>query len=56
MKEHGSFEVIGETRDDATGEAYDKVARTLSMPYPGGLILIVLHMKESQPLIYHVHG
>ena len=36
MKEHGSFEVIGETRDDAAGEAYDKVARTLSMPYPGG--------------------
>ncbi|EIT84401.1 UGMP family protein [Fictibacillus macauensis ZFHKF-1] len=36
MKEHGSFEVIGETRDDAAGEAYDKVARTLNMPYPGG--------------------
>ncbi|MGM0843268.1 MAG: tRNA (adenosine(37)-N6)-threonylcarbamoyltransferase complex transferase subunit TsaD [Bacillota bacterium] len=36
MKEHGSFQVIGETRDDAAGEAYDKVARTLSLPYPGG--------------------
>lgn len=36
MKEHGSFEIIGETRDDAAGEAYDKVARTLNMPYPGG--------------------
>ncbi|MBP0726788.1 tRNA (adenosine(37)-N6)-threonylcarbamoyltransferase complex transferase subunit TsaD [Bacillus sp. RG28] len=36
MKEHGSFEVIGETRDDAAGEAYDKVARTLDLPYPGG--------------------
>ena len=36
MKEHGSFEVIGETRDDAVGEAYDKVARTLKLPYPGG--------------------
>jgi N6-L-threonylcarbamoyladenine synthase len=36
MKEHGHFEVIGETRDDAAGEAYDKVARTLNMPYPGG--------------------
>lgn len=36
MKEHGSFEVIGETRDDAVGEAYDKVARTLQLPYPGG--------------------
>ncbi|MBD7939476.1 MULTISPECIES: tRNA (adenosine(37)-N6)-threonylcarbamoyltransferase complex transferase subunit TsaD [Cytobacillus] len=36
MKEHGDFEVIGETRDDAAGEAYDKVARVLNMPYPGG--------------------
>ncbi|WP_224752767.1 tRNA (adenosine(37)-N6)-threonylcarbamoyltransferase complex transferase subunit TsaD [Metabacillus arenae] len=36
MKEHGHFEVIGETLDDAAGEAYDKVARTLKMPYPGG--------------------
>jgi len=36
MKEHGHFQVIGETRDDAAGEAYDKVARTLNLPYPGG--------------------
>ncbi|KON85676.1 O-sialoglycoprotein endopeptidase [Sporosarcina globispora] len=36
MEEHGHFEVIGETRDDAAGEAYDKVARTLNLPYPGG--------------------
>ncbi|WP_449538600.1 tRNA (adenosine(37)-N6)-threonylcarbamoyltransferase complex transferase subunit TsaD [Ferdinandcohnia sp. Marseille-Q9671] len=36
MEEHGSFRVIGETRDDAAGEAYDKVARTLNLPYPGG--------------------
>ncbi|MYL37637.1 tRNA (adenosine(37)-N6)-threonylcarbamoyltransferase complex transferase subunit TsaD [Halobacillus litoralis] len=36
MREHGSFEIIGATRDDAAGEAYDKVARTLKLPYPGG--------------------
>lgn len=36
MKEHGSFEVIGETLDDAAGEAYDKVARTMGLAYPGG--------------------
>jgi len=36
MKEHGSFKVIGETLDDAAGEAYDKVARTIGLPYPGG--------------------
>ncbi|MGE7604697.1 tRNA (adenosine(37)-N6)-threonylcarbamoyltransferase complex transferase subunit TsaD [Peribacillus sp. NPDC097675] len=36
LTEPGSFKVIGETRDDAAGEAYDKVARTLGLPYPGG--------------------
>ncbi|MUV38518.1 N(6)-L-threonylcarbamoyladenine synthase [Lentibacillus sp. JNUCC-1] len=36
MKAHGQYEVIGETRDDAAGEAYDKVARMLGLAYPGG--------------------
>lgn len=36
MKDHMSFEVIGETRDDAVGEAFDKVARVIDLPYPGG--------------------
>ncbi|RPJ99673.1 hypothetical protein FH5_03494 [Priestia endophytica] len=36
MEDHIRFEVIGETRDDAVGEAYDKVARTIGLPYPGG--------------------
>lgn len=32
----GSYEVIGDTKDDAVGEAFDKVARILGLPYPGG--------------------
>ena len=36
MKDHLNFEINGETRDDAVGEAYDKVARTINLPYPGG--------------------
>ena len=36
MKNHYSFVKIGGTLDDAVGEAYDKVARVLSLPYPGG--------------------
>lgn len=36
MPGHGQYEVIGMTRDDAAGEAYDKVARALGLPYPGG--------------------
>ena len=37
MKDHMCFEIIGETRDDAIGECYDKVARVLGLPYPGGI-------------------
>jgi N6-L-threonylcarbamoyladenine synthase len=36
MSEHGRFEVIGRTRDDAAGEAFDKAARMLGLGYPGG--------------------
>ena len=36
MKAHGEFEIIGETRDDACGEAYDKVGRVLGLSYPSG--------------------
>ncbi len=37
MKEHLNFEVVASTRDDAIGECYDKVARVLGLPYPGGI-------------------
>ena len=37
MKDHLDFEIIGETKDDAIGECYDKVARVLGLPYPGGI-------------------
>ncbi|MCX8003100.1 MAG: tRNA (adenosine(37)-N6)-threonylcarbamoyltransferase complex transferase subunit TsaD [Anoxybacillus mongoliensis] len=50
MKEHGVFEVIGETRDDAAGEAYDKVARALQLPYPGGPHIDRL-AKQGKPTI-----
>lgn len=36
LEREGVFRVIGRTRDDAVGEAYDKVARALQFPYPGG--------------------
>ncbi len=39
MEEHFSFKKLGETQDDAVGEAYDKVARVLGLPYPGGPIV-----------------
>lgn len=39
MKNHYDFEILGETLDDAVGEAYDKVARVVEVGYPGGPIL-----------------
>jgi len=36
---HGSYRVIGKTRDDAAGEAFDKVARTMGLGYPGGPLI-----------------
>ncbi len=38
-KDHFDFEIIGQTYDDAVGEAYDKVARVLGLSYPGGPII-----------------
>jgi N6-L-threonylcarbamoyladenine synthase len=53
MPEHGKFEVIGRTRDDAAGEAFDKAARMLGLGYPGGPALDRLARTghaERQPL------
>lgn len=36
MKDHGVFEIVGGTRDDAAGETFDKAARLIGLPYPGG--------------------
>lgn len=36
VKDYTDFEIVGKTRDDAVGEAFDKVARVLGLPYPGG--------------------
>ncbi len=42
MRDHGSYEILGRTLDDAPGEAFDKGARLLGLPYPGGPQLAAL--------------
>lgn len=49
MKDEHSFEILGETQDDAIGEAYDKVARVLGLGYPGGPKIDKL-AKEGKPI------
>lgn len=48
MKDYGDFEIMGQTRDDAAGEAYDKVARAIGLGYPGGPKIDKLS-KEGNP-------
>ncbi|SHH49847.1 tRNA (adenosine(37)-N6)-threonylcarbamoyltransferase complex transferase subunit TsaD [Clostridium grantii] len=48
MKDYGEYEVMGQTRDDAAGEAFDKVARTIGLGYPGGPKIDKLS-KEGNP-------
>ncbi|MFZ1301926.1 MAG: tRNA (adenosine(37)-N6)-threonylcarbamoyltransferase complex transferase subunit TsaD [Candidatus Microsaccharimonas sp.] len=36
FKDHGDYQLLGQTQDDAVGEAFDKVAKILGLPYPGG--------------------
>lgn len=51
VKSHSEQIIIGETIDDAVGEAYDKVARLIGLPYPGGPLLDK-HAKEGNPHAY----
>jgi N6-L-threonylcarbamoyladenine synthase len=50
LEAEGQFRRIGQTRDDAAGEAYDKVARALGLPYPGGPHIDRLAHESQQPL------
>ena len=55
MKGHMDFEIIGETRDDAIGECYDKVARVLGLPYQAVFQLINLLKKVNIHIICQSH-
>lgn len=48
VKDYGSYEILGRTRDDAAGEAFDKVARAIGLGYPGGPKIDRL-AKEGNP-------
>jgi N6-L-threonylcarbamoyladenine synthase len=49
MKDFGHYQLLGETLDDAAGEAFDKVAKMLGLGYPGGPIISLL-AKTGQPV------
>ena len=51
VKDYFDMEIVGESLDDAAGEAFDKTAKILNLPYPGGP-LIDLHAAKGNPLAY----
>jgi N6-L-threonylcarbamoyladenine synthase len=51
VKDHLDMEVIGETQDDAVGEAFDKTAKLLGLPYPGGPLLD-RYAKQGNPKVF----
>jgi N6-L-threonylcarbamoyladenine synthase len=52
MRGHGQYELVGQTCDDAAGEAFDKVARLLNLGYPGGPA-IEQAAQQGSPAAYH---
>ena len=55
VKDYGDFEILGRTRDDAAGEAFDKVARAIGLGYPGGPKVDKL-AKEGNPYDFSFSG
>lgn len=51
FKDHGDYELLGQTQDDAVGEAFDKVAKILGLPYPGGPSIAEAALNAN-PLAY----
>ena len=51
VEDYTKMKIIGKTRDDAAGEAFDKAARTMGMPYPGGFALDKV-AEEGDPLAF----
>ena len=52
VNDHFDMKILGETVDDAAGEAFDKAAKILALPYPGGP-LIDKHAKQGDPKKFH---
>jgi N6-L-threonylcarbamoyladenine synthase len=53
MKDFGNYEVLGETQDDAAGEAFDKIAKLMNLPYPGGPVIEKLAHEVNFQDFYH---
>ncbi|MBC7869016.1 tRNA (adenosine(37)-N6)-threonylcarbamoyltransferase complex transferase subunit TsaD [Candidatus Saccharibacteria bacterium] len=53
FRDHGDYELLGQTKDDAVGEAFDKVAKIIGLPYPGGPSIAKAAL-DGDPLAYRL--
>lgn len=53
IKGFGDYEVLGETQDDAAGEAFDKIAKLMNLPYPGGPVIEKMAGEVNFQDFYH---
>ncbi len=53
IKDFGDYDILGETEDDAAGEAFDKIAKLMNLPYPGGPIIERLAQEVQFQDFYH---
>ncbi|HEB41645.1 MAG TPA: tRNA (adenosine(37)-N6)-threonylcarbamoyltransferase complex transferase subunit TsaD [Candidatus Dependentiae bacterium] len=53
IKDFGDYEILGETQDDAAGEAFDKIAKLMNLPYPGGPVIEQLAKKVNFKDLYN---
>ena len=53
MKDFGDYEIFGETQDDAAGEAFDKIAKLMNLPYPGGPVIEKLAREVNFQDFFH---
>lgn len=56
VRDHGDYELLGHTRDDAAGEAFDKVARILGLEYPGGPSIQKAAQQAEDELLQQKHS
>jgi N6-L-threonylcarbamoyladenine synthase len=56
VREFGSYRLLGQTRDDAAGEAFDKVAKLLDLPYPGGPVIDRLAQEGDRQAVRFPRG
>lgn len=52
MKDHGKYEIMARTRDDAAGECFDKTARALGLGYPGGPVIDRMAQKGQANIVF----